>query len=58
MSERSVLAPSDGGLGYKLRDHQLKSRLNGYRDPLKVVLEAHVEVYRERQIGALPTQTI
>jgi hypothetical protein len=53
MRRHSALSPADGGLGYELSEGQLKARLDGYRERLKLVLEAHVDEHRERQVAEL-----
>lgn len=53
ISRRSALSVADGGLGYGLSVQQIRTRLDGYRDRLRPVMEANVAASRERQIAEL-----
>lgn len=53
ISRRSALSVADGGLGYGLSVQQIRTRLDGYRDRMRPVMEANVAASRERQIAEL-----
>lgn len=53
IARRSALPVSEGGLGYPLSGQIVKSRLDGYRERMRPLLESSVESARERQVAEL-----
>lgn len=53
IARRSALSEADGGLGYALSVQQVRTRLDGYRDRMKPILEANAAASRDRQLAEL-----
>ncbi|MGW4927986.1 hypothetical protein ACWEOH_02440 [Agromyces sp. NPDC004153] len=53
MRELVARPEADGGLGYDVSEHRLKSLVGGYRDRMAEVEVMHVEEHRERELTDL-----